>query len=68
MVRAFQEIKEDNIVSELGIYGALLGDGENMSIQMNECHGHILRSKSEKINEGGVAVGAAVIDTPYLID
>lgn len=68
MVRAFQEVVLENVVSELGVFGILLGNGEDMSIQINECHGHILRSKVETINEGGVAVGAAVIDTPYLMN
>lgn len=29
--------------------------------------GHLVRTKSEDSNEGGVVVGFSVIDTPYLI-
>lgn len=67
MIRAFREVKLENVVSELGVYGFLLGNGEDLSIKHNSAHGHILRSKGEFTNEGGVAVGAAVIDTPYLV-
>ncbi|KAI6180635.1 Glutathione synthetase [Aphelenchoides besseyi] len=37
-----------------------------VKVLANRSSGHILRSKAEHVNEGGVAVGAAVIDTPYL--
>lgn len=57
-----------NTVSELGVYGYLFGTGTGLSVLANESHGHILRSKAEDVNEGGVAVGAAVIDTPLLVD
>uniref|UniRef100_A0A915EA57 Glutathione synthetase n=1 Tax=Ditylenchus dipsaci TaxID=166011 RepID=A0A915EA57_9BILA len=67
LIRPFHKPVLVQAVSELGIYGCLLGNGEDMSISTNISHGHILRSKGEKVNEGGVAVGAAVIDTPFLI-
>lgn len=54
-------------VSELGTYGYLLGDGQTLQVYENRSSGHILRSKAEHVNEGGVAVGAAVIDTPFLV-
>uniref|UniRef100_A0A183BS86 Glutathione synthetase n=1 Tax=Globodera pallida TaxID=36090 RepID=A0A183BS86_GLOPA len=66
LVRPFQPSQLVNVVSELGIYGCLVGDGQGLSVCHNHAHGHILRTKSEHVNEGGVAVGAAVIDTPYL--
>jgi len=53
-------------VSELGVYGYLLADGKGNVLQ-NVAGGHILRTKAEDVNEGGVAVGASVIDTPLLI-
>jgi glutathione synthase len=54
-------------VSELGTYGYLLGDGKNLEVYENQSSGHILRSKAEHVNEGGVAVGYAVIDTAFLV-
>ncbi|KAI6225130.1 Glutathione synthetase [Aphelenchoides fujianensis] len=65
-VRAFHEPVLADTVSELGTYGFLLGDGEKAEVLTNRAAGQILRSKAEHVNEGGVAVGAAVIDTPYL--
>lgn len=38
-----------------------------MTILHNSVGGHILRTKLENVNEGGVAIGAAVIDTPFLV-
>ncbi|KZC04586.1 PREDICTED: glutathione synthetase-like [Dufourea novaeangliae] len=44
-----------DVVSELGIYGVVIGDHEN--IMYNECVGHILRTKPSNENEGGIAAG-----------
>ncbi|TKR61714.1 hypothetical protein L596_028794 [Steinernema carpocapsae] len=71
-VRALQETKLTNVVGELGIYGYLYGTmgvsskPESGVVVTNSSGGHIIRSKCEDVNEGGVAVGAAVIDTPFL--
>lgn len=54
-------------MSELGTYGYLIGNGQSLQVYENHSSGHILRSKAEHVNEGGVAVGAAVIDTPFLV-
>jgi len=67
LIRAFQPALVENVVSELGVYGSLLGDGNGLVVKSNKASGHILRTKAEHVNEGGVAVGAAVIDTPLLI-
>jgi hypothetical protein len=67
-VRAFKPLKIANTVSELGTYGYLYGTGEELEVVANEGHGHILRSKEANVNEGGVAVGYAVIDTPFLVE
>lgn len=34
---------------------------------MNECAGHLLRTKSSEHSDGGVAAGVAVLDNPLLI-
>jgi glutathione synthase len=65
-IRAFQPPILADTVSELGTYGYLLGDGDSKTVLDNQASGQILRSKAENVDEGGVAVGAAVIDTPFL--
>lgn len=54
-----------NVISELGIYGVYLGSADK------ELHnaeaGHLLRTKSDEDNEGGIVVGFATIDSPLLV-
>jgi len=55
-------------LSELGIYSSYLrigdiSDGQNM----NEHGGSLLRTKAASSDEGGVAAGYAVLDSPYLV-
>ncbi|CAJ0587050.1 unnamed protein product, partial [Mesorhabditis spiculigera] len=66
LVRAEHPIVLAECVGELGIYGYAYAelDGEVTA----RTGGHILRSKGKDVNEGGVAVGAAVIDSPFLYD
>ncbi|KAG0165883.1 hypothetical protein DFQ28_008167 [Apophysomyces sp. BC1034] len=64
MVREGQVIKSD-VAGELGIYGVYLNDGENTVV--NDVAGHLLRTKAHTTNEGGVAAGFAVIDSPLLV-
>jgi hypothetical protein len=54
------------IISELGIFGAILGDDQN--VLFNREAGFVLRSKSPTSNEGGIAAGFGVLDTPLLFD
>ncbi|KAI7867099.1 glutathione synthetase [Spinellus fusiger] len=58
-------IIDTEVVSELGIYGVYLSDGNKALV--NTVAGHLLRTKSHATNEGGVAAGFAVIDSPLLI-
>jgi glutathione synthase len=62
MVRHGKSSDED-AVSELGIYGTYVRIGDK--VHMNECVGHVLRTKAAASNEGGVAAGFAVLDSPY---
>ncbi len=55
---------EAQVVSELGIYGIWVSDGD--VCLLNEDAGHLLRTKSTDSNEGGVAAGFAVLDSPML--
>ncbi|XP_015236310.1 PREDICTED: glutathione synthetase [Cyprinodon variegatus] len=54
-----------NCLSELGVFGAYVRQGEHMV--MNECVGHLLRTKSSEHADGGVAAGVAVLDNPLLV-
>ncbi|XP_035500982.2 glutathione synthetase-like [Scophthalmus maximus] len=54
-----------NCLSELGAFGAYVRRGKEMVI--NECVGHLLRTKSSEQLEGHVLVGLAVLDNPLPI-
>lgn len=58
--------KPIEMVSELGIFGVIIADGE--TIHENYQAGHMLRTKISTANEGGVAAGLGALDSPYLID
>ncbi|PVD21436.1 hypothetical protein C0Q70_19609 [Pomacea canaliculata] len=55
-----------DVVSELGIYGVYIGDGGKEVI--NTHCGHMLRTKLQGINEGGIVAGFAALDTPFVAD
>ncbi|CAO1356974.1 unnamed protein product [Diamesa hyperborea] len=55
-----------DLVSELGIFGAIIGTKDR--IMYNKQVGHMLRTKISSANEGGVAAGLGALDSPYLID
>ncbi|XP_054727084.1 glutathione synthetase-like isoform X2 [Anastrepha obliqua] len=55
-----------DLVSELGIFGVIIGDVDN--IVCNYQAGHMLRTKLSTANEGGVAAGLGALDSPYLLD
>ncbi|BGP18187.1 hypothetical protein JCM10213_009031 [Rhodosporidiobolus nylandii] len=74
LVRAGEaEGKRAEVVSELGVYGVVLlreggGEGGEVEVVVNETCGHLLRTKGIDSDEGGVAVGFSVIDSPLLVD
>ncbi|KAF9973592.1 hypothetical protein BGZ65_009180, partial [Modicella reniformis] len=59
------ELQRADVVSELGIYGIFLHDGQKPI--RNDNGGHLLRTKGVESNEGGVAAGFAVIDSVLLV-
>ncbi|CAL1684034.1 unnamed protein product [Lasius platythorax] len=71
LIRAVEEPSlKDNfdlseVVTELGVYGVIIGDSSN--IILNEQVGHILRTKSSSEDEGGIVAGIGALDSPYLI-
>ncbi|CAB4055176.1 GSS [Lepeophtheirus salmonis] len=60
------DLQIEDCVSELGIFGCILGS-EN-SILFNQQSGHMLRTKSNSSNEGGVASGSGALDSVLLMD
>lgn len=52
-------------LSELGIFGVILGDSNN--IHVNYEASHVLRSKKQGVREGGIAAGFGAIDSPMLV-
>lgn len=59
-------IEPSDLVSELGIFGVIIGTKEK--ILYNKQVGHILRTKLSESNETGVNAGLGVLDTPCLFD
>jgi hypothetical protein len=59
------EVKEGEVVSELGVYGVVLFDEEKTRV--NRGAGTLLRTKGRESDEGGVAVGYSVVDSPVLV-
>ncbi|GAA5959576.1 hypothetical protein JCM8115_003757 [Rhodotorula mucilaginosa] len=67
------------VISELGIYGVVLlredvdgtaaaaQAGNRAELLVNETVGHLLRTKPVESDEGGVATGYSVIDSPLLV-
>ncbi len=51
-------------LSELGVYATLVGDSNGPIV--NKYAGFLLRTKAVGVDEGGVAAGYAVLDTPLL--
>jgi len=58
------KVEVSDCFNELGIYSSFLGDGHK--VYLNESCGHLLRTKKEGVNEGGVASGFSVLDSPIL--
>jgi glutathione synthetase len=59
------EVISGSTVSELGIYSTYLSDGTKVLLDRQV--GHLLRTKLDGVNEGGVASGFAVLDSPLLL-
>eukprot|EP00929_Paragymnodinium_shiwhaense_P060622 TRINITY_DN30266_c0_g2_i1.p1 TRINITY_DN30266_c0_g2~~TRINITY_DN30266_c0_g2_i1.p1 ORF type:complete len:513 (+),score=86.67 TRINITY_DN30266_c0_g2_i1:113-1651(+) len=53
-------------LSEFGFYNVYVGDGR--TVYKNEHAGHLVRTKAEGVDEGGVASGYAVLNSPFLVD
>lgn len=65
IVRPGGVMEPHSIVSELGIFGVILGDQDD--ILHNSEAGHILRTKAKGTSEGGICAGFAALDGVYLV-
>ena len=54
-------------VFEMGVFSMFVGDGKGKPL-VNRHGGHVLRSKMDGVDEGGVAAGFAVINSPLLVE
>lgn len=57
---------ERESIGELGIYGGFLAVGQE--VRINKVLGHLMRSKGKETKQGGVFMGHAVVDAPYVVD
>ena len=55
-----------NCLSEFGFYSVYVGDGRR--VYMSQHAGHLVRTKAQGVDEGGVAAGYAVISSPFLTE
>ncbi|CAG5958732.1 unnamed protein product [Menidia menidia] len=65
LLRRDAPLRMSSCLSELGVFGAYVKRGGD--VLMNECVGHLLRTKSSEHSDGGVAAGVAVLDNPLLV-
>ena len=68
MLRPMEKTELRNVVGELGIYGCLLGKmtEEGFACELSLSSGHLLRTKDENADEGGIRSGCGAIDSPFL--
>ena len=62
------KIIEGETLSELGIYSSVFIDTNTKDPTENFTIGRLLRTKGKTSNEGGVAAGFAVIDSPLIVN
>lgn len=65
VVRPGDGVAAHSVVSEIGIFGVILGDQDD--IVENYEAGHILRTKTTGMSEGGICAGYAALDTAFLV-
>lgn len=59
--------EEKEVISELGVYGAVLFGQEEGVVYNDGKVGTLLRTKGRESDEGGVAVGFSVLDSVVLV-
>jgi len=66
MVRPGQKPRLVDVISELGIFGYVIGNKD--TIMTNKYVGQMLRTKLSHVDEGGVAAGLGALDSVFLVD
>ncbi|KAL3109848.1 hypothetical protein niasHT_011151 [Heterodera trifolii] len=66
MVHPNTKPKINDMVSELAVYGVLIGNMTTRTVSHNVQQGHLLKTKLATANEGGISTGSAVHDSPIL--
>jgi len=66
MVRSGSKPLLEDTLSELGIFGVVIGNRKE--IFHNSVSGHMLRTKLHTSTEGGVVSGSGSLDSPFLVD
>lgn len=61
------KVYDEEILSELGIFGTILFNEDSGDIYQNDNAGFLLRSKFSSSNEGGVAAGFGCVDNIHLV-
>lgn len=62
------EVVSGPAISELGIFSTFLGDTSTGKIEESRYGGFHVRTKLAGVNEGGVATGYAVLNSPMLVE
>uniref|UniRef100_A0A183CD48 Glutathione synthetase n=1 Tax=Globodera pallida TaxID=36090 RepID=A0A183CD48_GLOPA len=65
-VRPFEPPQQEEVNSELGIYGSLIGDQSTRQVLVNTVNGYLVRSKAASRNLGGISSGGSVLDSVML--
>lgn len=63
LIQPGKSVRFDDVISELGIYGVIIGEAGQ--VHYNKETGHLVRTKTLETDEGGIAAGFAVLDSPY---
>jgi glutathione synthetase len=66
MVRPLQAPRLEDVISEVSIYGTLIGDSKTGQMLRSETDGYLVRTKPASANQGGVTAGTGVIDSVLL--
>lgn len=65
IVRPGDKVAAHSVIGEIGIFGVILGDQDEIIVNYEA--GHILRSKTTGMSEGGICAGYAALDTAFQI-
>lgn len=67
IITLFWECASNNVIEVNNFHSIVYPYRQGDTMVMNECVGHLLRTKSSEHADGGVAAGVAVLDNPLLV-